>query len=142
VLASCVAAGVPVGLASSASRPEIELVLAATNIGAFFATIRSGDDVSRPKPHPEIYLSALADLGVEPSLALAIEDSPFGVSAAVAAGMYCVGVRTAAAPQLSLAAASVITSSLEGETVASLWRSATVGRDDAASLHPVTSKEG
>jgi HAD superfamily hydrolase (TIGR01509 family) len=97
------AQGIGIGLASSASRSEIDVVLTATGLGSLFDTVRSGEDVAQPKPDPEIYLAALDDLGVNPSHAIAIEDSPFGIASAVGAGMYCVAVRNANAPRLDLA---------------------------------------
>ena len=48
--------------------------------------------VKRSKPHPDIYLHAAEAMGVAPSRALVIEDSPIGVRAGVAAGMTVVGL--------------------------------------------------
>lgn len=48
-----------------------------------------GDDVSGKKPDPEAYTLALQQLGLPPGKALAIEDSPAGLAAAVAAGVPC-----------------------------------------------------
>ena len=45
----------------------------------------SGDMVSRGKPDPEAYLTAASELGVAPGECVALEDSPAGVGAAVAA---------------------------------------------------------
>jgi len=51
-----------------------------------FHSITGGDQVSRGKPHPEIYLTAARSLGIDPELCLAFEDSRHGVHAAAAAG--------------------------------------------------------
>lgn len=53
----------------------------------------SADDVEHPKPHPEGFLLAARQLGVEPAAALAVDDSPIGIAAARAAGMTAVAVR-------------------------------------------------
>ncbi|KIC57412.1 MULTISPECIES: HAD family hydrolase [Microbacterium] len=57
-----------------------------------FEIIVAGDDVTRPKPFPDAYLQACRALGIDPADAVAIEDSPTGVRAAVAAGVTTIGV--------------------------------------------------
>ena len=52
------------------------------------------EDVTKPKPDPEIYLLAAEKLGVEPGECLVIEDSPNGARAGVAAGMNVIAVAT------------------------------------------------
>jgi putative hydrolase of the HAD superfamily len=116
--------GLLLGLASSASRNEIESVLGATGLKPYFHAIYSGDDVVNPKPNPEIYLATVAQLNVEPAAALAIEDSPFGVTAAIAAGLFCVGIRSPRVRGLDLSQANVVVDTLVGQTVASLWAAA------------------
>ena len=54
----------------------------------------TGDEVSRPKPDPEVYRHALWQLGVRPLDAMAVEDSATGLRAAVAAGLTSVVVTT------------------------------------------------
>ena len=76
---------------SGAARSEVETVLRAAGI-AVFDVIVSAEDVSRGKPDPEGYLRALDLLGLPGSQAAAIEDTPPGVMAAKAAGLYCVSV--------------------------------------------------
>jgi beta-phosphoglucomutase-like phosphatase (HAD superfamily) len=49
-------------------------------------------DIEHPKPAPDIYLEACRRLQVDPSSAIALEDSPIGVAAAAAAGMFVIGV--------------------------------------------------
>ncbi|MEX8498707.1 MAG: HAD-IA family hydrolase [Leptothrix ochracea] len=53
----------------------------------YFAGVVCGEDVEHKKPDPEVYLRALADVGVEPYEALAMEDSAPGLKAARAAGV-------------------------------------------------------
>ena len=51
-----------------------------------------GDEVAHPKPAPDIYLEAARQLGADPLHTVALEDSPNGVAAARAAGMFVIGV--------------------------------------------------
>jgi beta-phosphoglucomutase-like phosphatase (HAD superfamily) len=48
--------------------------------------------VPEPKPSPDIYLRACELLGAEPARSIALEDSPVGVAAARAAGLYVIGI--------------------------------------------------
>jgi HAD superfamily hydrolase (TIGR01509 family) len=85
--------GVPIAVASNSQREFVERTLASAGLldGRFQAVV-SAEDVERPKPAPDIYLEAARRLGVEPGRCAALEDSPTGVAAAVAAGMYVIGV--------------------------------------------------
>jgi beta-phosphoglucomutase-like phosphatase (HAD superfamily) len=85
-----------------------------------FDVIIAGDLVSRPKPHPEAYLTAAARLGVEPTLCVAIEDSAPGLAAAVAAGTSAIGVPHAT--QLPPSVEYTLWPTLEGRTVDDLVR--------------------
>jgi HAD superfamily hydrolase (TIGR01509 family) len=91
-LASAHADGLRLGIASSGSRDWVEGQLERLGLRRFFGCVRTADDVERVKPEPDLYLSALECLGVEPSRAVAIEDSPNGALAARRAGMYCIVV--------------------------------------------------
>ncbi len=59
-----------------------------------FDFVATRDDVDRGKPDPEIYHLALSELQVAPDKSLAIEDSPSGVQAALAAGVHVIAVAT------------------------------------------------
>jgi HAD superfamily hydrolase (TIGR01509 family) len=82
----------PLGLASSANRPLIDLVLQDAGLGDAFAATVSSEEVDRGKPAPDVYLEASARLGVEPGRCAAVEDSANGIRAALAAGMRVVAV--------------------------------------------------
>lgn len=83
--------GIPTALVTM-SRRRMALV-AAEALGAHgFRVVVAGDDVDRPKPFPDAYLSAAAQLGVEPTACVAIEDSATGVASAVASGAVTVAV--------------------------------------------------
>ncbi len=86
------AAGVPMAVASSAMAKNVEFVVEALGFRPYFRVLVSGDEVSRPKPDPEIYLKAAAKLGCEPALSVAFEDSFVGIEAAKRAGVKCVGI--------------------------------------------------
>lgn len=62
-----------------------------------FRAVITGDDEPRHKPAPDLYLRALATTGLVPADAVAFEDSPSGVTAALAAGLRCVAVPNGAA---------------------------------------------
>jgi pseudouridine-5'-monophosphatase len=61
---------------------------------AIFQAVVCGDDarVARSKPAPDIFLAAARDLGAEPADCVVLEDSPFGVQAALAAGMQVIAL--------------------------------------------------
>ena len=71
----------------------MQLTLGKTNLQRFFGdNIFSTSDVARGKPFPDIYLHAAQSMGVhEPGRCLVIEDSPIGVTGAVAAEMTVFG---------------------------------------------------
>jgi beta-phosphoglucomutase-like phosphatase (HAD superfamily) len=78
------------------------------------AAVVTADDVAEGKPDPEGYLMALDRLGVPGSEALSFEDTHFGVMAAVAAGMRCVGVgATMSADRLRGAGAEAVVERLD-----------------------------
>jgi beta-phosphoglucomutase len=69
-------------------------VLAILDLASEFDFVASRDDVEHGKPDPEIYRLVSAELGISPQECLVIEDSPSGVKAALAAGMWCIAVTT------------------------------------------------
>jgi len=86
--------GLGVGLATSSSRLEVEAFLDRFELADAFDVTLSLDDVERPKPDPEIYVSAAVRLGVPAAEMLVVEDSVHGIRAAKGAGAVCVAVRT------------------------------------------------
>lgn len=115
------AAGWRQGLGSSAPRANLDLILRHTGTAGRFTAVVSGDDVTRGKPDPEVFLKAAARLGVPPARCLVFEDAPSGVAAAKAAGMACVGVTFVGhhpAERLRDAGAELVVPSLAAVTVA------------------------
>ena len=99
--------GIPLGLATS-SGPA----LVRERLGALlpaFAAVVTRADVARGKPHPDLYVEAATRLGVAPAACLALEDSPTGARAAIAAGMPVVVVPDLvdATPEVAALAAGV-----------------------------------
>lgn len=84
--------GLKLGIASSSSHHWVEGFLAQLGLREPFGVICCNDDVERTKPDPALYRLAVERLGVSPGHAVALEDSPNGVRAAKAAGLYCVAV--------------------------------------------------
>jgi HAD superfamily hydrolase (TIGR01509 family) len=80
----------PLGLASSANRPVIELVLSLTGMKPLFRATVSSEEVAYGKPAPDVYLEAARQLDAEPPLCAAVEDSTNGIRSAKAAGMRVV----------------------------------------------------
>jgi HAD superfamily hydrolase (TIGR01509 family) len=112
VVRGLIAAGVPVGLASSSTRPWVEACLDAIGLNGTFNVLVTGSDVREGKPDPEIYLKAAADLGVAAVSCLAIEDAPAGIASAKAARMTCWAVRTQYTEGIELPGADRILDSL------------------------------
>lgn len=52
----------------------------------------SNQDVSRPKPHPEMYSTAITRMGLEPQQVLIVEDNENGIAAARASGAHVLEV--------------------------------------------------
>ena len=82
----------PRAIASSSRAEYIGWALGLFGLAHHFGDhVYSADGWARGKPHPDIYLAAARGLGVDPASCLAIEDSPTGAMAALAAGMTVVG---------------------------------------------------
>lgn len=83
---------IPYCVASSGEPAKIRLTLGTTGLlDRFEGKIFSVVDVEMPKPAPDVFLHAAARMGVEPQACAVIEDTPTGVKAGVAAGMYVYG---------------------------------------------------
>lgn len=85
-------ARMPMALVTMSYRVMVDALLGHLPDGLFRAVV-SGDRVTHGKPHPEPYLTGLAELGVAAEQSLAIEDSPTGVGATVAAGIPTLAVQ-------------------------------------------------
>jgi HAD superfamily hydrolase (TIGR01509 family) len=100
-------------IVSSSSRAWVDRHLARLERAAGWDAIVTADfDAERAKPRPTLYLEALERLGVSAAEAVAFEDSPNGVRAATAAGIFTVGVPNAITRDLGLDAADLVVDSL------------------------------
>ncbi len=87
---------VPKCIASSSSPDRLAVSLDVLGLSETFGPhVYSASLVPRGKPHPDIFLHAAAQVGVEPARAVVIEDSVLGVEAGIAAGMTVIGVLAA-----------------------------------------------
>jgi HAD superfamily hydrolase (TIGR01509 family) len=100
-LESAKARGLRLAVASSSSRDWVTEHLERLGLLGFFESLSTRYDVERVKPDPALYLHALAQLGLRPAQAVAIEDSPNGAKAALAAGLRAVVVPNAVTQTLS-----------------------------------------
>lgn len=102
------AINLPMAIATNANITTLSITDKALGLqGLFGPHMYCLNQVTRPKPHPEIYLYAADKIAIDPKHCIAIEDSAHGISAAKAAGMFCVGINTAGNPQ-QLAKADII----------------------------------
>jgi HAD superfamily hydrolase (TIGR01509 family) len=116
----------PLGLASSANREIIDLVLDASGLAGAFAVTLSSEEVERGKPAPDVYLEAARRLAVAPGRCVAVEDSTNGLRSAHAAGMAVVAVPNAAFPpdEGALGLAEEVVSSVSEVTLEVVERAA------------------
>lgn len=83
---------IPRAVATTTRQPRAGRKLAAAGLLPYFDAVITSGDVARPKPAPDIYLLAAQRLGQAPERCLALEDSPAGTRAALAAGMTVIQV--------------------------------------------------
>jgi HAD superfamily hydrolase (TIGR01509 family) len=99
------------GLATMSDGRSTETLLGRFDFRRLFDAVISVENVSRPKPDPEIYLAAAERLGVPAADCVAVEDSPTGLEAARRAGMKTIAV-TNSVPYERLAGADLVVESL------------------------------
>jgi beta-phosphoglucomutase-like phosphatase (HAD superfamily) len=104
------------GIASGSFHDEIEAILRSNHVLSAIGVIVGADDVPRSKPHPDPYATAVAALGVEPSRAVAIEDTPIGLASARAAGLRTIGITTSH-PATRLWPVDAVVGHLDGITI-------------------------
>jgi HAD superfamily hydrolase (TIGR01509 family) len=85
--------GTRVCVASQGKLEKTRLSLQLTGLARYFSDDArfSAETVTRGKPHPDLFLHAAAAMGSEPEHCAVVEDTPSGVAAAVAAGMWAIG---------------------------------------------------
>jgi len=108
---------VAIGSASKNARTVIEKLGIADRIDA----IADGDSVEQPKPAPDLFLYAAGQLGLDPAHCVVVEDAAVGIEAAIAAGMWSIGI----GPQERVGSANIVLTNLTGFHLSDLqtqWR--------------------
>ena len=82
--------GLGLAVASQSSRAWIEATLASAGLDHHFALIATAREAGADKPAPEVYLHAVAQLGLQPDECIGVEDSSSGIESASAAGLWVV----------------------------------------------------
>lgn len=104
--------GLAIAVASSSTHDWVNGHLTRLALADRFGHVSCRQEGVPAKPEPDLYLRACEALGVDTRRALAIEDSPNGVTAAKAAGMYCVAVPHELTRSLDLSHADLLVRSL------------------------------
>lgn len=94
--------GFKLACCSNSVKETLHMMLRSAQLFEYFDLILGNDEVSNPKPDPEIYQTAFTRLGVQPSESIVVEDAPHGVAAARASGANVYEVRGVEDVHLSL----------------------------------------
>lgn len=86
-------AGYKLAVASNSIRASVDAMMNKADLARFLDVSMSNEDVSRAKPHPDIYLKTCERLGVAPAEAVVVEDAEYGVQAAETAGTQVMRVK-------------------------------------------------
>jgi len=99
--------GIKVGVVTNSIRQTTEFMLTYAGLFDFLDLVLTNQDVKEPKPNPECYLSAMKELRVLPSETIIIEDSPYGIEAAIKSGALVIKVASVAEVNLDLLQAAM-----------------------------------
>lgn len=80
--------GYRLAVCSNAIRDSVELMLRRSSLFDYLEFVISNEDVTKPKPDPEIYLKAIERMKIRPKEALVVEDAPYGIESAKRAGIH------------------------------------------------------
>jgi len=80
--------GLKIGVASNSIRRTVEVMMERSSLARYMDVVLSNEDVRAAKPDPEIYVTAIDRLGIEPSECLIVEDNEQGIRAAEASGAH------------------------------------------------------
>ncbi|MGB8253534.1 MAG: HAD family phosphatase [Anaerolineaceae bacterium] len=105
--------GLKTAIASSSPRVWLDRFLEPRNLSDYFDIVVTGDTVSQVKPSPELFLSAIKQLGITAPEALILEDSLNGLMAARSAGIHCVIVPSRLTRGLDFHEANLVLESLD-----------------------------
>lgn len=93
-LSNLKALGYKIGLASNSVRNSIEMMMDKSSLRSYFDVMLSNEDVKKPKPDPDMYLTATRMLGVAPENTLVLEDNANGIKAAEDAGCHLLVIQS------------------------------------------------
>ena len=105
--------GVPLAIATSSSRHNLDLKLEVLGLRRYFDATVAGDEVPNGKPEPDLYQEAVRRIGINPNASVAVEDTKIGADAAAAAGLRTVivnrmGLDTGMHPTISTVDADLL----------------------------------
>jgi len=109
--------GIKLAIASGSPREWVFGYLSLFGLQDRFDAVFCKEDVLVVKPDPGVYLAALRAINQPADRVTAFEDSPFGVTAAKAAGLYCVAVPNRLTIQMDLSHADLVVRSVEEVTL-------------------------
>lgn len=115
----CAARRLKLAVVTNAPRANAEFLLAALDLTATFPCVVLGEEAPRGKPDPAPYQLALVKLEVAAAEAIAFEDSPLGVRAAVGADLTTFGVASTHTPESLMAAGAI--AAIADFTAPALW---------------------
>lgn len=103
--------GLRVAVASSSTVEWLTGHLGRAGVLDWFEILAGGNEVTRHKPAPDVYELALRRLGLPADAAVAVEDTPHGVTAAQAAGLRCISIPNPFVPPERVSHADLVLSS-------------------------------
>ena len=83
-----------IAVCSNSIRKTIEMMMERAGLLPYLDLIVSNEDVTRAKPDPEMYLTAMRKLGLQPTECIVVEDNPNGIQAGKASGAAVLEVAT------------------------------------------------
>jgi HAD superfamily hydrolase (TIGR01509 family) len=86
--------GYQIAVCSNSIRRTIDLMMERAQLSAYIDLIVSNEDVTKAKPDPEMYRTAIQSFGVDPEECIVVEDNPNGILAGKASGAYVLEVAT------------------------------------------------
>lgn len=112
--------GTRMAIASSSPRSWLDHFLAPHGLGHFFEVIVTGDTVNQVKPSPDVFLSAIEQMGIDKHKTLVLEDSRNGLLAAKSAGLRCVIIPSTLTRGMDFNEADLIVDSLNATSLSEL----------------------
>ena len=84
--------GYKMAVCSNSIRNTVEVMLSKASLINYMEFLISNQDVQHPKPHPQMYDTAIKKLGIKPEECLIVEDNENGIKAAIASGAHVLKV--------------------------------------------------